>query len=85
MTHQSHREIRLVEQDDGYWCAVDESTDVASQGSNPATALANLEEAVRLHSGESGEAIEDEDAFLTEIGVDPEEVKDDRELPSFLQ
>jgi len=42
------REIRLVEEDDGWWSAVDEQTGVASQGATREEALANLDEAVAL-------------------------------------
>ena len=44
----SGREIRLIEEDDGWWSAVDEETGVASQGPSRADALANLDEAVEL-------------------------------------
>jgi len=40
------REIRLVEEDDGWWSAIDESTGVASQGETREAALENLDEAV---------------------------------------
>ncbi|GAA0286006.1 type II toxin-antitoxin system HicB family antitoxin [Halobacterium noricense] len=42
------REIRLVEEDDGWWSAIDEDTGVASQGATREEALANLDEAVAL-------------------------------------
>jgi len=42
------REIRLIEEDDGWWSAVDEETGVASQGPSRADALENLDEAVAL-------------------------------------
>jgi predicted RNase H-like HicB family nuclease len=42
------REIRLVEEDDGWWTAVDETVGVASQGSTRGEALENLDEAVEL-------------------------------------
>lgn len=40
--------VTLHEQDDGWWTAVDEATDVASQGESRAEALANLAEALEL-------------------------------------
>lgn len=40
------REIRLIEEDDGWWSAVDERTGVASQGPSRQAALENLDEAV---------------------------------------
>ena len=42
------REIRLIEDDDGWWSAIDEETSVASQGSTQEEALENLDEAVEL-------------------------------------
>ncbi|WP_353633768.1 type II toxin-antitoxin system HicB family antitoxin [Halobacterium sp. NMX12-1] len=50
------REIRLVEEDDGWWSAIDEETGVASQGATREEALMNLDEAVAL----TEEAREDE-------------------------
>ncbi|UWG51977.1 HicB family component of toxin-antitoxin system,antitoxin, predicted inactivated nuclease of the RNAse Hfold [Halalkaliarchaeum sp. AArc-CO] len=40
------REIRLVEEDDGWWSAIDEDVGVASQGPSREEALANLDQAV---------------------------------------
>jgi predicted RNase H-like HicB family nuclease len=42
------REIRLVEEDDGWWSAVDENAGVASQGPTREEALKNLDAAVEL-------------------------------------
>jgi predicted RNase H-like HicB family nuclease len=42
------REIRLIEEDDGWWSAIDEQTDVASQGPTRSEALENLDEAVSV-------------------------------------
>jgi len=42
------REIRLIEEDDGWWSAVDEEMGVASQGPSRGEALENLDEAVEL-------------------------------------
>jgi predicted RNase H-like HicB family nuclease len=41
-------EIRLVENEDGWWTAIDEATGVASQGETREEALENLDEAVEL-------------------------------------
>jgi predicted RNase H-like HicB family nuclease len=79
------REIRLIENGDGVWSAIDEETGVASQGSTREAALSNLDEAVELHETGGG-PIEDEDAFLEEIGIDPEEVPDEpNEQPEFMR
>lgn len=42
----SGREIRLVEEADGWWSAIDENAGVASQGAFREEALENLDEAV---------------------------------------
>ena len=40
--------IRLIEETDGWWSAVDEETGVASQGETRTEALDNLDEAVAV-------------------------------------
>jgi predicted RNase H-like HicB family nuclease len=42
------REIRLVEEDDGWWSAIDEETGVVSQRPTRREALDNLDEVVEL-------------------------------------
>lgn len=42
------REIRLLEEEDGWWSAISEETGVTSQGPTREAALANLDEAVAL-------------------------------------
>lgn len=42
------REIRLIEEDDGGWSAIDVETNVASQGDTRQEALDNLDEAVEV-------------------------------------
>jgi len=66
---------------DGDWlAAIDEATDVASQGRTRSAALADLAKAPELHHG-GGEDIEDTDAFLTEeLDIDADEL-DEREPP----
>ncbi|MFC7058405.1 type II toxin-antitoxin system HicB family antitoxin [Halovenus salina] len=73
------REIRLVEEEDGRWSAIDEEVGVASQGETRSEALANLDEAVALHRGEIGEPITDAD--LRDLGVDPDTVPDEPQEP----
>lgn len=55
MSVENPRRITLQEEDDGWWCAIDEETGVASQGSTREEALENLDEAVEL----TKEALED--------------------------
>jgi predicted RNase H-like HicB family nuclease len=75
----SRREIRLIEEEDGTWSAIDEETDVASQGETRSEALVNLDEAVALHTGEIGEPVTDAD--LRDLGLDPDEVPDEPREP----
>lgn len=85
------QEICLVDTD-GVWVATDVETGVASQGSTREAALANLDEAVALHRGETGESVdtpEEERAVLRELGIDPDEVAEARSdsdgLPEFMR
>lgn len=73
------REIRLVQEEDGWWSAIDEAVGVASQGETRSEALDNLDEAVALHTGEIGEPVTDAD--LRELGIDPETVPDEPQEP----
>jgi predicted RNase H-like HicB family nuclease len=73
------REIRLIEEDDGGWSAIDEETGVASQGDTRREALSNLDEAVALHRGDIGEPVSDDD--LLELGIDPETIPDGPQEP----
>ena len=52
------REIRLIEEDDGWWSAVDEETNVASQGPTRREALENLDRAIE--ATEAAETAEDD-------------------------
>jgi len=74
------RRITLTQEGE-WWVALDEEIDVASQGKTRAEALANLDEAVALHTGEIGEPVEDREAFLREIGIDPAEVEEPATTP----
>lgn len=79
------RRITLTKGDD-WWVAKDEETGVASREKTRGQALEMLDDAVALHMGETGEPIADEDSFLREIGIDPDEISDEPEpLPDFLQ
>ena len=76
---QPNREIRLVEQDDGRWSAIDEAVGVASDGETRTEALVNLDEAVALHTGDIGEPVTD--AELRELGIDPESIPEEPKEP----
>lgn len=69
--------------EDGLVTARDLETGVASSGESKSEALAMLAEALELHEG-GGEPIEDEDAFLAEIGIDPGEIEEDESPPPWL-
>jgi len=73
------REIRLIEDEDGLWSAIDEETGVASWGETREEALEMLDEAVSLHTGEAGEPVTDED--LEELGLDPDSVPEEVGVP----
>jgi len=83
------REIRLVEEDDGWWSAIDEETGVASQGPSRAAALDNLDEAVALHTNTANERVENESEVLEDFGIDADEIDeardDNEELPDFVR
>lgn len=73
------REIRLVEEDDGSWSAIDEGTGVASCGETRQEALEMLDEALALHRGDVGDPVSDKD--LRELGIDPDSIADEAEEP----
>lgn len=75
--------VEFVHEDDGSVTARDLETGLARGGDTRAEALKNLAEVLALESG-GGEPIEDPDAFLRELGVDPDETADE-DLPEFLQ
>jgi len=77
-------EIRMWREDD-MWVITDVETGVTTQGETREDALEMLDEAVGLHKGEIGEPIEDEEAFMEELGIDPEEVEPTEELPEFMK
>jgi len=60
--------------------AIDSETGVAATGNSKADALAELADALRLHEG-GGKPIDDEDAFLREIGLDPTAVTTEQTPP----
>lgn len=77
------RQIRLTENEDGWWTARDLDAEVTSQGPTREEALENLDEAVALATGEVGHEPTDEE--LRELGIDPAENTAGRELPDVLE
>ncbi len=84
--HEVERTITLTREGE-WWVAVDEGEGVASQGKTREEALENLDEAVALHKGEIGEEIseDEQEEVLRELGINPDEVDGDRELPDFMK
>ena len=86
-TEESGR-IEFIHESDGSITARDTETGWARGGDTRAEALSQLAEVLALENGE-GERIDDEDAFLEELGIDPDEVaaarEDHDELPEFMQ
>lgn len=74
--------IEFIFESDGRVTARDIETGVASFGETKAEALAMLAEALELHEG-GGEPVTDED--LRELGIDPDAVGSDEELPEFMR
>jgi len=79
--------ITLTENDDGWWTARNVKVGVSSQGPTKQEALENLEEAVALHKGEIGEEVseDEQEEVLRDLGIDPDELDGDRELPEFMK
>jgi predicted RNase H-like HicB family nuclease len=86
MSGEQTRRITLIERED-YWVAIDEATSVGGQGPTREAALAELDDAVALQEGEAIGSLDEEAeaAVLRDIGIDPESVDGDRELPEFMQ
>lgn len=63
--------------------ARDLATGIAASGSSRSEALAMLADALELHEG-GGEPIEDEEEFLRNLGIDPEDTAS-KDLPEFMQ
>lgn len=63
--------------------ATDLATGIAASGRTRSEALAMLADALELHEG-GGEPIEDEDAFLRDLGIDPAS-PDDAGPPPWLE
>lgn len=77
--------VEFVREEDGSVTARDLETGLARGGATRAEALAQLAEVLALEEGR-GEAIDDPETFLREeLGIDPDELDGDRELPEFLR
>jgi len=79
--------ITLTEYEDGWWTARNVKVGVSSQGPTKQEALENLDEAVALHKGEIGEEVseDEQEEVLRDLGIDPDELDGDRELPEFMK
>lgn len=80
--------VEFIHESDDSITARDTETGLARGGDTRAEALSQLADVLALENGE-GEPIDDEDAFLEELGIDPDEVAAAREahdgLPAFMQ
>jgi predicted RNase H-like HicB family nuclease len=76
--------ITLKERAD-YWVAIHEETGVGTQAPTRGVALDELDEAVALHTTDATEPVEDEDAHLRELGIDPDEIDKEQPLLAFMQ
>jgi len=77
----------LTENEDGWWTAQNVKVGVSSQGPTKQEALENLEEAAALHKGEIGEGVSEDEQkeVLRDLGIDPDELDGDRELPESMK
>jgi hypothetical protein len=80
--------VEFIHEDDGSVTARDLETGIQRGGETRGEALQQLAEVLILEAG-GGEPIEDEEAFLHEVGLDPEEIEAAREendeLPEFMR
>lgn len=76
--------VKFIHEADGSVTAKDLETGVASFGETKAKALAMLADALTLHEDDA-EPIQDEDAFLRDLGIDLNDVEPTRDKPEFLQ
>lgn len=74
----THITLELSE-DGEMWIVTDEETGVTTQGETREHALEMLDDAVGLFKGEKGEPVTDSD--LRDLGIDPETVADEPEVP----
>lgn len=74
-----------LRREDEYWVAIDTETGVGAQGATREEALAELDDAVALHEGDADDQVEDEEAVLRDLGIDPDEVEPTEDLPEFMK
>ena len=78
------REIRLSENEDGWWTARDLGVEISAQGETRAEALDNLDAVVEAVTGDGGHEPTDEE--LRDLDVDPEVARSQSDdLPDVLQ
>lgn len=63
--------------------AIDIETGLAASGPSKADALSSLADVLVLHEGD-GEPIDDEDAFLRELGIASDEIDEDTSPPPWM-
>ncbi|MEF8842729.1 MAG: hypothetical protein V5A62_14085 [Haloarculaceae archaeon] len=78
------RGVEFVREEDGSITAKHLETGLARGGDTRAEALAQLAEVLGLYES-GGDPIENPDEFLREeLGIDPDKLDGDRELPEFM-
>lgn len=74
---------------DNYWVAIHEPTNVGAQGETRTKALAELDEAIALHTNDATEPLDNEEEVLHELGIDPTEMpatpEEADDLPEFME
>lgn len=81
---ESTREIRLLENPDGWWTARDCDAELTAQGETRADALDALDRVVAAARGEAGHEPTDEE--IRALGIDPETARSQGgELPDVLK
>lgn len=78
------REIRLIENPDGWWTARDLDVGITAQGATRSDALESLDAVVEAVTGDGGHVPTDDE--LRELGVDPDVARSQGgELPDVLK
>lgn len=85
MSRDIDQEIVLRQKADDWWVAIHGPTGAGARGDTREETLAEMDEAVALHRGTGGTPVEDEDAFLRALGIDPGEVEPIENLPEFME
>lgn len=79
----TQREIRLIQDDDGWWTAIDIGSGLVAEAATKEAALTRLDDVMSAADGDAGHEPTDEE--LKALGVDPEIARSQGdELPDVL-